>query len=120
MLKTVFNVLTISTLYHTLSYLSHYPPFSVYSMVSLSVIIIFKTIQKESFDMESKTFQVPNMTCNGCVSTVRTEIEELSGIVNVDINKPAQLVTVEWDSPASWDNIKSALTEIEYPPVEVE
>ena len=47
--------------------------------------------------MESKTFQVPNMTCNGCVNTVRAEIEELSGIVSVDVNKPAQLVTVEWD-----------------------
>ena len=53
------------------------------------------------------------MTCNGCVNTVRTEIEELAGIVNVEVNKPAQLVTVEWDTPASWDAIKSALTEIE-------
>ncbi|GAB5494323.1 MAG: hypothetical protein Phog2KO_45380 [Phototrophicaceae bacterium] len=68
--------------------------------------------------MESKTFQVPNMTCNGCVNTVRAEIEELSGIVNVEVNKPAQLVTVEYQAPASWDTIKSALVEIEYPPVE--
>jgi len=70
--------------------------------------------------MESKTFQVPNMTCNGCVNTVRTEVEELSGIVSVDVNKPAQLVTVEWEAPASWDAIKSALTKIDYPPVETE
>lgn len=68
--------------------------------------------------MESKTFQVANMTCNGCVSTVRAEIEELSGIVSVDVNKPAQLVTVEWDAPASWDGIKNALTEIDYAPSE--
>lgn len=69
--------------------------------------------------METKTFKVPNMTCNGCVNTVRSEIEELAGIVNVDINKPAQLVTVEWDTPASWDAIEKALTEIEYAPEEV-
>lgn len=68
--------------------------------------------------MESKTFKVPNMTCNGCVSTVRSEIEQLAGIVNVDINKPAQLVTVEWNTPASWDLIEKALTEIEYAPEE--
>ena len=68
--------------------------------------------------MESKTFKVPNMTCNGCVSTVRAEIEELAGIVNVDINKPDQLVTVEYDPPATWDTIKSALTEIDYAPTE--
>lgn len=68
--------------------------------------------------MDSKTFKVPNMTCNGCVSTVRSEIEQLAGVVNVDINKPAQLVTVEWNAPASWDLIEKALVEIEYAPEE--
>lgn len=68
--------------------------------------------------METKTFQVPNMTCNGCVNTVKTEIEELPGVVSVDVNKPAQLVTVEWETPASWEAIKSALTEIDYAPAE--
>ncbi|GAB1421997.1 hypothetical protein MASR2M15_22040 [Anaerolineales bacterium] len=69
--------------------------------------------------MESKTFKVPNMTCNGCVSTVRSEIEQLAGIHNVEINKPAQLVTVEWEAPASWDAIEKSLIEIEYAPEEV-
>jgi copper chaperone CopZ len=68
--------------------------------------------------MDSKTFKVPNMTCNGCVSTVRSEIEQLAGVVNVDINKPAQIVTVEWNAPASWDLIEKALIEIEYAPEE--
>lgn len=70
--------------------------------------------------MESKTFKVPNMTCNGCVSTVRGEIEQIAGVVNVDVNKPAQLVTVEWNTPASWNQIEQALIEIEYPPVTAE
>ncbi len=68
--------------------------------------------------MDTKTFKVPNMTCNGCVSTVRSEIEQLIGVINVDINKPAQLVTVEWNAPASWDLIEKALIEIEYAPEE--
>ena len=68
--------------------------------------------------MDRKTFKVPNMTCNGCVSTVRSEIEQLVGVVNVDINKPAQLVTVDWNAPASWDSIEKALIEIEYAPEE--
>ena len=75
--------------------------------------------KKEERQMESKTFQVPNMTCNGCVSTVRGEIERIEGVINVDINKPAQLVTVEWQTPASWPLIQNALNEVEYPPVEV-
>ena len=68
--------------------------------------------------METKTFKVPNMTCNGCVSTVKGEIEQLSGVVNVEVNKPAQLVTVEWETPASWNAILQALVEIQYPPEE--
>ena len=68
--------------------------------------------------METKTFKVPNMTCNGCVSTVKGEIEQLSGVVNVEVNKPAQLVTVEWETPASWNTIQRALVEIQYPPEE--
>jgi copper chaperone len=70
--------------------------------------------------METKTFKVPNMTCNGCVSTVKSEIEQIAGVVNVDVNKPAQLVTVEWNTPASWNLIEKALIEIEYPPVPAE
>ena len=68
--------------------------------------------------METKTFKVTNMTCNGCVNTVRTEIEQLDGVLNVDINKPAQLVTVEWNNPASWQLIEKALVEINYAPSE--
>jgi copper chaperone CopZ len=68
--------------------------------------------------MESKTFKVTNMTCNGCVNTVRGEIEQVAGVVNVDINKPAQLVTVEWNTPASWQAIEKALIEIDYAPSE--
>jgi copper chaperone CopZ len=58
------------------------------------------------------------MTCNGCVSTVKGEIEQIAGVAHVDVNKPTQLVTVEWNTPASWEAIEQALIEIEYPPVE--
>jgi copper chaperone len=70
--------------------------------------------------METKTFKVPNMTCNGCVSTVKSEIEQIAGITHVEVNKPAQLVTVEWNHPASWNLIEEALIQIEYPPVVAE
>jgi copper chaperone CopZ len=66
--------------------------------------------------VETKTFKVLNMSCNGCVSTVRGELEQLAGVVNVEINKPAQLVTVDWQSPASWEAIEQALTEVNYAP----
>ncbi len=68
--------------------------------------------------MESKTFKVLNMSCNGCVSTVRGELEQMNGVTQVDINKPDQLVTVAWNTPASWPAIEKALTEIDYAPSE--
>lgn len=68
--------------------------------------------------MEQKTFSVPNMTCNGCVSAVRSELESIVGVEVLDINKPAQLVTVKWDAPADWDQIAQGLVEINYAPVE--
>lgn len=70
--------------------------------------------------METRSFLVPNMTCNGCVSTVKGEIEQIEGVVNVEVNKPAQLVTVEWQTPASWKAIENALVDIAYPPVVTE
>jgi copper chaperone len=68
--------------------------------------------------MEDKTFKVPNMSCNGCVSTVRAELEQLPGVQVLDINKATQLVSVRWDAPASWQTIEKALTDIEYAPAE--
>ena len=68
--------------------------------------------------METKTFKVLNMTCNGCVSTVRGELEGIPGVEVLDTNKVAQLVSVKWDQPASWESIEQALTAIEYAPTE--
>ena len=67
--------------------------------------------------METKTFKVPNMTCNGCVNTVKTELELVPGVAEVEVNKPDQLVTVKWQTPASWTVIEKALVEINYPSV---
>jgi hypothetical protein len=36
----------------------------------------------------------------------------------LDINKPAQLVTIRFSQPASWHTIEQALTAIEYAPAE--
>jgi copper chaperone CopZ len=68
--------------------------------------------------MESKTFKVPNMTCNGCVSTVRAELEGIPGVEVVEIQKAPQLVTVQLDNPETWNTIEQALTEINYAPAE--
>ena len=66
--------------------------------------------------MQTKTFKVPNISCGHCVHTVQSEVSELAGVKKVVASADTQLVTVEWEAPQSWENIKALLTEINYPP----
>ena len=66
--------------------------------------------------MESKTFTVPNISCGHCTHTIEMELKELSGIKSVKADQASQQVVVEWEAPASWDQIKNLLVEINYPP----
>ena len=66
--------------------------------------------------MESKTFKVPNISCGHCVMAIQNEVGELDGVTSVVANKESQMVTVEWNAPASWEGIKTLLEEINYAP----
>jgi len=66
--------------------------------------------------MERKTFQVPNIGCDGCVKTIKNEVSQINGVKQVDGVVNTKTVTVEWDAPATWGQIESTLKEIEYPP----
>ena len=68
--------------------------------------------------MASKTFQVPNISCHHCVMTIQRELGELEGVVSATGDVKTKTVTVEWESPATWDGIKSLLDEINYPAAE--
>ncbi len=66
--------------------------------------------------MQSKTFKVPAIGCNGCVKTIVAELKTLDGVQQVQGSVDTKLVTVTWDSPATWEQIAGALTAIEYAP----
>jgi copper chaperone len=66
--------------------------------------------------MESKTFKVPNIGCDGCVRTVQSELKQIAGVQRVEGAVDTKIVTVEWVDPANWEQIAQALTEIDYPP----
>jgi copper chaperone len=68
--------------------------------------------------MTNKTFQVPNISCNHCVMTIKRELGELAGVSSVTGDAETKTVTVEWEAPATWDGIKSLLAEIDYPAAE--
>ena len=69
--------------------------------------------------MESKTFKVPNIGCNGCVAAIKGELGDIEGVKTVDGVVDSKMVTVEYDAPASWEKIVSTLQEIDYAPEQV-
>ena len=68
--------------------------------------------------MTSKTFQVPNIGCDGCVKAIKGELSELAGVSRVDGDVATKTITVEWDEPANWETIVKTLTGIDYAPAE--
>lgn len=68
--------------------------------------------------MQVRTFQVPNIGCDGCVKSIKNELSELTGVVTVNGDTATRMVTVEWDTPATWEKIVETLTEIDYAPAQ--
>lgn len=66
--------------------------------------------------MESKTFVVPNISCGHCTHTIEMELSDLAGVTSVKAEQESKQVTVSWQDPASWEQIRSLLQEINYPP----
>jgi copper chaperone CopZ len=66
--------------------------------------------------MESKTFKVPAIGCDGCTKTIKSELSAMPGVKSVDAAVDTKQVSVQWEAPATWDAIEAKLTEIDYPP----
>lgn len=66
--------------------------------------------------MPTKTFEVPNISCGHCVMTIKNELIDLDGVTRVDADQETRMVTVEWQEPTTWDQIRDLLAEISYPP----
>lgn len=66
--------------------------------------------------MTSKTFVVPNISCGHCTHTIEMEVSDLKGVTSVKADQESRKVTIEWQDPATWDQIEALLNEINYPP----
>jgi copper chaperone CopZ len=67
--------------------------------------------------MEKQTFTIPNISCGHCTMTIKNELEEIEGIIDVHGDIGSKTVTVQWQAPATRDKILSVLGEINYPAV---
>jgi copper chaperone len=65
--------------------------------------------------METKKLSVPNISCGHCVMTIQKELNELEGVKKVEGDPTTKEITVEWENPATLEEIKSTLEEINYP-----
>ncbi len=66
--------------------------------------------------MSEKTFTVPNISCGHCVHSIKMEVGDIAGVQRVDADQESKRVTVVWEKPATWEQIRDTLVEINYPP----
>lgn len=67
--------------------------------------------------MAIKTFSIPNISCDHCVSSIKNELSELEGVTTVEGDPGEKSITVEFEPPATLEQIKETLKEINYPAV---
>jgi copper chaperone CopZ len=65
--------------------------------------------------MTTVTYSVPNISCGHCVHTIQTELADLSGVQTVKATQDTKKVEIVFDAPATEEQIKSLLAEINYP-----
>ena len=68
--------------------------------------------------MPSKTVSVPSISCEHCVRTIQNEVAEIEGVQRVQADEQTRQVSVEWEAPATWEQIEAKLIEINYPPAQ--
>lgn len=67
----------------------------------------------------TRTFRVPNISCEHCVRTIERELGEMKGVTSIHADQASQQVTVEWqETLLKWEDIRALLQEINYPPEE--
>ncbi|MEV4581352.1 copper ion binding protein [Nonomuraea jabiensis] len=64
--------------------------------------------------MATATYTVKGMTCGHCVSSVKEEVGEVSGVTSVEVDLASGLLTVESDAPVDAAEIVAAVEEAGY------
>ena len=67
--------------------------------------------------MSTVTYNIPNISCGHCVHTIQMEVADLSGVEAVEASADTKTVTITFGDPATETEIKSLLTEINYPAI---
>jgi copper chaperone len=65
--------------------------------------------------MAQETLTVPNISCGHCVSAIESELADVEGVTSVKADAETKTVVVQWTDPASIEQIRATLSEINYP-----
>jgi copper chaperone len=71
--------------------------------------------KREVGKMEKNTFSIPNISCGHCVMTIKNELGELEGVKSVEGDPEKKVIRVEWEEPATLEDIELKLEDINYP-----
>ena len=64
--------------------------------------------------MNTVTYKVPSISCGHCVNTIEVELGELKGVINVKADSESKSVLINYQEPASEQQLKELLSEINY------
>ncbi|MET8000049.1 heavy-metal-associated domain-containing protein [Nonomuraea glycinis] len=64
--------------------------------------------------MSTATYTVKGMTCGHCVSSVKEEVTEVSGVTSVEVDLASGALTVVSESPVDQERISAAVKEAGY------
>jgi copper chaperone CopZ len=67
--------------------------------------------------MTTVTYSIPNISCGHCVHTIKTEVGDLAGVKAVQADPNTKQAVITFEPPATEEQIKSLLAEINYPAV---
>jgi copper chaperone len=65
--------------------------------------------------MKTVTYSIPKISCNHCVHTINMEVGELEGVQSVQADAASKQAVVTFDDPATDEQIRAFLAEINYP-----
>jgi len=65
--------------------------------------------------MNKVTYQIPGISCGHCVRTIEMELSEIEGVINVRADEESRTAVVEFQDPASEEQLIALLQEINYP-----
>ena len=65
--------------------------------------------------MTTVTYSIPNISCMHCVHTIKTEVSDLAGVKEVVADAAGKQATITFEPPATEEQIKALLAEINYP-----